>query len=188
MADVWGRKTVSIPGDEKLRESGYRRLTPANTRIFEGSFSLLHCQVEGAGLYRGVYAVLMFPVSYPDRYISLRYTDERDQDREIGIIEDLSVFPEDVRQAVRRSLIKQYYERVIHRIHDIECRYGLLFFDVTTGDGRETFVMAWRHDRAEDYGASGKVLLDALDNRYIIPDLRKLPAADRRLFLGYIYW
>ncbi len=188
MADAQQRTSVPFPGDETLRQTGYRRLTPDNTRIFEGSFSLLHCHVEGGGLYRGVRAVLMFPISHPDRYISLRYTDERDQDQEIGVIEDLLVFPEAVRQAVRESLVRQYYERVIHRIHSIECNYGLLFFDVTTGQGRERFVMQWRHDRAEDYGETGKVLLDSLDNRYIIPDVEKLPAADRRVFVNYIYW
>jgi hypothetical protein len=32
------------------------------------------------------------------------------------------------------------------------------------------------------------VLLDAFDNRYIIPDVRQLPAADRLRFSAFIYW
>ena len=48
--------------------------------------------------------------------------------------------------------------------------------------------MPWRYDRAEDYGTNGKVLLDAYDNRYIIPDLAQLPPADRRAFTSFIYW
>lgn len=176
------------PGDVKLIQTGYKRLLPSNTRVFEGSFAQLHCHVEGDKLYRGVYAVLMFPVSHPERFVSLRYTDEHDKDQELGVVEDLAAFPEEARQAIKESLLKQYYQRVIHRIHAIECKYGLLFFDVETGHGAETFVMAWRHDRTEEFGASGKVLLDSLDNRYIIPDVEKLPSADRRTFLGYIYW
>ena len=45
-----------------------------------------------------------------------------------------------------------------------------------------------RGDRAEEYGDKGKVLMDALDNRYIIPDVDELPAADRRRFTSFIYW
>jgi hypothetical protein len=175
-------------GDIKLRTTGYKRLVPAATRVFEGSFSQLHCHIEGDTLYRGVYAVLMFPVTHPDRFVSLRYTDEFDKDQELGVIEDISAFPEEAQQAIKESLIKQYYQRVIHRIYDIECKFGLLFFQVETGHGPETFVMPWRHDRTEEFGEHGKVLLDSLDNRYIIPDVEKLPSSDRRTFLGFIYW
>ncbi len=175
-------------GDLKLRAAGYLRLTPAKARVFEGSFSQLHCHVEGDKLYRGVYAVLMFPVTHPNRFVSLRYTDEQDKDQEIGVIEELAEFSDEAQQTIRDSLIKQYYQRVIHRIYEIDCKFGLLFFSVETGHGPETFVMPWRHDRTEDFGTAGKVLLDSLDNRYIIPDVDKLPSSDRRTFLGFIYW
>lgn len=174
--------------DERLVETGVKRLTPANTTIFEGTFSLLHCQVKGDTLYRGVFAVLLMPITYPDRYVSLRYTDTADKEQEIGIIEQLSTFPAEQQQLVRRNLVKQYYEKIVKRIHSIECLYGLLFFKIETQRGHEEFVMPWRHDRAEDFGDDGKVLLDSLDNRYIIPEVSKLPPSDRRLFLGFVYW
>lgn len=180
--------TLLVEGDRQLRQTGYRRLTPELAHVFEGSFSLLHVHVKGESLYRGVYAVLMFPVSHPDRFVSLRYTDARDKDQEIGVIEAIADFPPEARDAIRISLLKQYYQRLIRRIHAIDCQYGLLFFQVETDRGPESFVMPWRHDRAEDFGPSGKVLLDSLDNRYIIPDITALPPADRRTFLGYIYW
>jgi len=169
-------------------ETGVRRLTPENCKIFEGTFSLLHCAVKGDTLYRGVFAVRMFPITHPDRYISLRYTDLDDKTKEVGIIEDLERFPPDQQTLVRASLAKQYHEQIISRIYGIKCEYGLLFFDVETQRGREEFMMPWRYDRAEDYGDRGKVLLDALDNRYIIPDVMALPAADRNRFTSYIYW
>ena len=175
-------KTPGLPA------TGVRRLTPENIKIFEGTFSLLHCAVKGDTLYRGVFAVLMFPISHPNRYISLRYTDLDDKDKEVGVIEDLNAFPPEQQRLVRESLAKQYYEQIISRVYEVKCEYGLLFFDVETQRGREQFMMPWRYDRAEDFGASGKVLLDALDNRYIIPDLDDLPPADRRRFTSYIYW
>ena len=175
--------------DQRLVSMGVRLLTPENATIFEGTFSLLHCGVKGDTLYRGVYAVLMFPIRYTDRFISLRYTDIEDKDKEIGIIDELSAFPPESQQLVRNTLVKHYYEQTVTRIYSVKNQFGLLFFDVETRQlGRLQFVLPWRGDRAEDFGANGKTLLDAFDNRYIIPDLAELPPADRHAFTSYIYW
>jgi len=178
-----------IAGDTgRLMATGVRRLKPGNTKIFEGAFSMVHCVIAPNEQYRGVFAVRMFPISHPDRYISLCYTNEEDKICEIGVIENLNEFSDDVQGLVRKSMKKQYHEQVIARIHEVRCEYGMLFFDVTTKQGRREFVMPWRHDRAEDYGMNGKVLLDALDNRYLIPDVEALPIKDRNRFTGFIYW
>ncbi len=183
--------TATRYDDARLAEIGVRRLTPANTTVFEGTFSLVHVAVKNDTLYRGVFAVMMFPIRHPDRFISLRYTDVtdgRDREQEIGVIEDLGVFPVEAQRLVRASLVKHYCEQVVTRIYKVENRFGLLFFQVETQLGRREFVMPWRGDRAEDYGATGKVLLDAFDNRYIIPDVGQLPPADRNTLTAYVYW
>lgn len=171
-----------------LAATGVRRLTPENTTIFEGTFSLLHCAVKGDTTYRGVFAVRMFPIRHADRYISMHYTDHADKEREIGVIEDLRPFPGEQQRMVMVSLALHYHEQVIRRIFTVTYEYGLLFFEVETQRGREEFVMPWRGDRAEDFGEKGKVLLDAMDNRYVIPNVEELPAADRRRFTNFIYW
>jgi len=174
--------------ESRLAVTGVRRLTPATTKIFEGTFTLLHCAVMGDQTYRGVFAVLMFPIRYPDRFISLRYTDEEDKTREIGVIDDLSAFPEGTQTLIRNVLKKQYHEHIISRVYEVRDEFGLLFFDVETQRGRQEFMMPWRHDRAEDFGAGGKVLLDVNENRFIVPDVMALPAKDQRRFTNYIYW
>jgi hypothetical protein len=175
--------------DQRLVGMGVRLLTPEIATIFEGTFSLMHCAVKGDTLYRGVFAVLMFPIRHVDRFISLRYTDPEDKEKEIGIIDDLSVFPAEVQQLIRNTLVKHYYKQTLTRIYSVENNFGLLFFDVETQQlGRVQFVMPWRGDRAEDFGANGKLLLDSFDNRYIIADLAELPTADRNAFTSFIYW
>jgi len=169
-------------------EIAVRQLSPETTQIFEGTFSLLHCSVKGDALYRGVHAVRLFPVRYPGRYIVLRHFDDEGRDTEIGVIENLADFPEGQQKLIRANLTKYYHEQVITRIHHVECEYGLLFFDVETQRGREQFVMPWRGENAEDYGANGKVLLESLGNRYIIPNVSELPSADYRRLKSYIYW
>ena len=180
---------ATAPDDARLVATGFHRLLPGTTRVFRGAFSLLHCQVEGdAALYRGVWAVLLFPITHPDQFVSLRYTDADDKEQEIGVIVRLADFSADAQELIRATLVKQYYQQVITGIRGIECRFGLLFFDVETAGGPRAFTMPWRHDRAEDFGSQGKVLLDSLDNRYIIPDLGALPPTDRRKLTGFIYW
>ena len=172
-------------GNQKI---GVRRLDPDSTTLFEGTFSMLHCAVKNEGLFRGVYAVRLFPVRFPAQYVSLRYTTPDDKDREIGVIEDLGVFPPDQQDLVRRDLRNHYCENLIQRVYEVRCEFGMLFLEVETQRGREEFTMFWRSDRAEEYGEHGKVLLDALDNRYLIPDMGKLPAPDRRRLVRFIYW
>lgn len=174
--------------DSKLADTGVRRLIPETTTIFKGTYSLLHCSVEGDMLYRGVFAVRLFPVQFPDRYLSLHYTDADDKDKEIGVIEDLNAFSPEMQYLINESLSGHYYEQIIKRVNKIKCDHGLLFFEVETQRGEEKFVMPWRGDRAEDYGKQGKVLLDAMDNRLIIRDVEELPSADQRRFVSYIYW
>ena len=100
--------------------------SPENTRAFKGTFSLLHCSVEGEGIYRAVFAIAAFPVRGRERYISLRYFDENEQDREIGIIEDLRAFPSDVQSLIRESLSRHYFDYTIERVYEVTMRFNML--------------------------------------------------------------
>jgi ATP-binding cassette, subfamily B, bacterial len=148
----------------------------------------MECEIQGEGLYRGVSAVMLFPISHPDRWISLRHTDDQDKEKEIGVIESILDLSDEDQGLVREALDKHYHEPVIQKVHSIRHKYGQLFFDVETETGRTQFVTPWRGDRAEDYGQSGKVILDALSNRYLIRDMNQLSPKERRLVTTYIYW
>ena len=175
-----------------LQEPSYRpevrKLVPDSTRLRRGPHDLLECEVSGEGLYRGITAVMLFPITHPDRWISLRHTDETDKEKEIGIIENLSEYEADDQCLLRESLGKHYHECLVLAVLSIQHKYGQLFFKVRTPLGIREFVTPWRSDRAEDYGSNGKVLLDALNNRFLIPDMEELTAKERRLVSTYIYW
>lgn len=177
--------TPAAPWEQKTR---VRWLVPETTQIFEGTFSLLHCAVKNDTLYRGVFAVMMFPISAPGSFISLRYTDSEEKDREIGVIRHLDAFPEEQQQLVHASLVKHYYEQEITRVYEVKFEYGLLFFDVETVRSREQFTTYWAYDRAQEYGVNGKLILDVHNNRYLVPDVARLPAADQARFTRFIYW
>lgn len=166
-----------------------RRLLPGSIRLFKDDQAVLNCEVRGEATYPSVFAVLLFPVSEPRRFVSIRRNDEEGKVREIGVIEDLSEFDAETRAFVLECLAKHYHQKTIRRVYNLRCEYGwLLSFDVETDQGKEAFQMRWRHDRAESYGEDGKVLLDVFENRYIIPKVSDLPPKDRRRLRSYIYW
>ncbi len=176
-----------------LTEVGVRFLDPETTRIFVAAHDLLHVQIEapdweGERLFRGVFAVMAFPISCPDRFISLRFFHENNQDKEIGMIENPNGFSSEAQELIRRSLARHYFEQTICRVRSVDFRFGLLFFEVETDQGTREFQMRWRYDRTQDFGENGKVLLDVYENRYIIPDVSALPKADREALTRYIYW
>jgi hypothetical protein len=48
--------------------------------------------------------------------------------------------------------------------------------------------MRWTQSQAIDFGERGKLLMDTEENRYVVPDIEALTAADRERFLQYVYW
>lgn len=165
-----------------------RMLTPEIAKIHLGSRGALHVTVKEERIYGGVYAVYLFPVRHPGRFISLRHHTSKGEDVEVGIIADLTAWPQKDRGLVEESLRRHYFIHTITRINEIAWRYGFVWMDVLTDKGPAQFMMRWQHDRAVDYGRGGKILLDVDDNRYLVPDVDALSEHERNEFVRYIYW
>ena len=168
---------------------GIRYLDPKKTFIHLGTHNTLHVSITGDRIYGGVWASFIFPVSAPDKYISLHYpTGEEDKEEELGVIRDLTEFSEKAQELVLASLAKNYFVHIIQNIHSVKLKYGFLEFEVTTDKGEQTFLMRWQTDRAQDYGEHGKVLIDAFENRYLIPNVGKLSKTEANIFTRFVYW
>lgn len=168
---------------------GIRFLDPRTTRIHLGTRGALHVTVAEERIYPGVFAMLAFPQSAGHgAYVSLRYLNEDRREEEIGMIRRLADFREQEQRLVEESLGKRYFLHVIESIRSVQFRYGFLEFEVETDKGPRAFVMRWRRDRAYDHGSDGKVLVDASENRYVVPSLSALPRHQAILFRRYIYW
>jgi len=171
----------------EVSQTEIRFLTPDMCRIHLGTHEALHVTVKNERIYGGVYAAYAFPVRHPEGYISLIHS-TTDEEMEIGVIRNLTDFPEADAALVRQALERRYFVHTIVDINRVGWKYGFVFLDVETDKGHAEFLMPWRHDRAFDYGQGGKVLIDVDDNRYLIPDLDKLPLRQRNEFQRYIYW
>ena len=175
--------TVKPPGKTEVRY-----LHPDSCIIHVGTHSALHVTIKNERIYGGVYAVYAFPVAYPEGYISLMYTASDGKELEIGVIRDMKELPPEQINLVRQALVRRYFIHTITNIRRIAWKYGFVSFEVDTDKGQANFLMRWQHDRAADYGRSGKILIDTDQNRYLIPDMEKLQPDQRRDFQRYIYW
>jgi len=171
-----------------LEAIGLKLLKPENTKIFKGTYNMLHILVKDDSLYRGVFAARTFPLSNPNRYISLFYFNEYDKKEEIGIIENLSEFSEEAQKLILETLNKNYFSHEILEINSIKRLFGLLYFEVETDKGPRSFYLRPERRRATEFGIDGKILHDVFDDRYIIQSVEALPRREREIFKRYVYW
>ena len=139
-------------------------------------------------IYRGVFAVNLFPATNPDDYISLRIWDRDGHEQEIGILRQLDDWPMEAQIMVRAALERRYWLQTVTGVDDIKMEMGHLTLNVRTQHGPRKFTMRWSQAQVQDFGESGKVLLDLDDNRFLVPDVEALPPKEQELFLRYVYW
>lgn len=179
----------SPPAEEPKEEaSEIRWFEPQNIALRAGPHQSLDVTLPDGRTERGAFAVRCFPATRPSDFISLRYRDAAGRERELGILRKLDDWPTPDRELIQRSLCRQHCYRTIEAIDGIQLGYGHLTFQVRTAEGPETFVMRWNQASVQDFGTSGRVLLDVEDNRYLVPDLARLAELERALFERFVYW
>jgi ABC-type multidrug transport system fused ATPase/permease subunit len=139
-------------------------------------------------IYRGVFAVNLFPATNPNDYVSLRIWDREGHEQEIGILRRLNDWPMDAQIMVRAALERRYWLQTVTGVDNIKMEMGHLTLNVRTLHGPRKFTMRWSQAQVQDFGETGKVLLDLDDNRYLVPDVDALPPKEQDLFLRYVYW
>src|SRR6185312_15104260 len=131
-------------------------------------------------------AVNLFPATNPDDYISLRVWNRNGGEQEIGVLRRLGDWPAEAQSLVRRALERRYWLQTITGVESIKMELGHLTLDVRTLHGPRRFTMRWSQSQVQDFGESGKVLLDLDDNRYLVPDVEALPEREQEQFLRYV--
>ena len=122
-------------------------LTPENARFTRsggGLVSLEVTQPDGrVEFFERVIPIRAFPISAPEHYIAIREPDSQHGGRgdEIGMIETLDIFPDEVAAMIRLELDRRYFTPTIHKIHSFHEKFGYCYWDVTTSAGRVEFIM-----------------------------------------------
>ena len=116
-----------------------RYLTPASCEITLDAMESLHVRLADGTDLAGVYPVYAFPVACPDGFVSLVHSSPASGEREIGIIRDLTEFPEAQAELVRSALKRRYFVHTILQIRRIAWESGFVAFDVETDKGDVSF-------------------------------------------------
>ncbi len=140
----------------------------------EGGFVSL--EYEGKRYDRvGVYRT--FPFTDPDHYISIREADEKA--REIGVILDVwADLSKEEAQMLKEQMDLRYFTPVIQKIIDIKEEYGYAYFHIITEFGECKFTIQMSGGSVVSLSEERILITDLDGNRYEIPDISKLSAAE----------
>ena len=124
----------------------------------------------------------LFPVSGSNQYITLLDQNER----EVALVRDFAELDEGSEEALRECFAEFYRIPKITRLLASEEEFGTLTWRVETDLGEVTFRIRNRHSDIK-LMQNGRVLVrDASDNRYEIPDYKKLDKRSLHLLFSYI--
>jgi hypothetical protein len=182
------RARVEAGGLPPLEGHAPRWLRPDRDLFVRGPHGELRLTIPGEGDYRGIFVLRCFPVQHPERYLSVRYVNGAGRVQELGLIRSLAEWEQGVRQLVRESLSRRYFFHTIEKLHSVRKFSQFLQFSARTDLGDVEFIMRQSAEHAQDYGQTGKLLMDVEDNLYVLPDLRGLTRAERTMLDRHIYW
>ncbi|HEX3658409.1 MAG TPA: DUF1854 domain-containing protein [Pirellulales bacterium] len=128
----------------------------------------------------GVEPVRAFPLTDPDRWISICDA----EGREIALIEDSSLLPDRMREPLEKELSLRAFLPRIERIVRVTGTDPTQW-EVQTDRGPSTFLVK-SDDEIRRFGPQKAMLIDAHGTRYVIEDVRALDHASRRLLERYL--
>ncbi len=158
-----------------LLELRYLNKDNAEFRRTPGGFVSLD---YGGKHYARVGVYRAFPLTEPERYISIREADEKA--REIGMVEKLTDLAEDQAEMLREQLRLRYFMPVIEKVLNVKDEYGHVYFEVKTNLGVCRFTTHMGQEAFVSLTDSRIMITDLDGNRYEIPDINRLSAIERK--------
>ena len=125
--------------------------------------------------------IRIFPISDPEHWVSICDTNSN----ELVCVEDFSKLPDQVRQTLLEELGVREFLPIIKKIMRISSRFEPSEWEVETDRGETRFILNDEDDihRLSTYRI---LIIDAHRIRFLIPDVRQLDSASRRLLAHYI--
>jgi hypothetical protein len=141
---------------------------------------LVFCDQEGRE-HRDVKPIRIFPISDPEHWVSICDADGN----EMICIEDLKQLPGQVRHLLSEELGVREFLPIIKKITGISSRFEPSEWHIETDRGETCFILNDEDDihRLSTYRI---LIIDAHRIRYLIPDMRRLDSASRRVLAHYI--
>jgi len=168
----------SLPMPDET-SSELRYLEPSRVQFRKENARFLFRESPGDD-WQPVALVRLFPLTEPDRWISLVARDGR----EIGIIRDASKLLPAAADTLRQELRRRYLVPQIKRIISCRPRADATQWKVETDRGTITFLTRHLREQVKEPLPRRLTIVDIEGNRYDIADIRALdPDSRRRLEL-----
>ncbi len=153
-----------------------------NARFTRRDLTTVDMEIYGGETLEDLEPRRLFPLSGADRYITLL---DGEQD-EVAIIRDVDSLSEEGKKIILSCLEEYYRIPKVTAIKSITEKFGKITFTVMTDKGEHSFdVRNVVHSIKLVWGT--RVLIrDNTDNRYEIPDLRRLDKRSRSLIDFYL--
>jgi len=158
-----------------------RYLDPRKLRFFRHG-ATLRLTVEEESSYLKVTIVRTFPLSYPERYLSVRAGDNK----EVGVLVDGAELDEENRRLVAEELERRYVVPVIRRVIRIKERFGTVDWEVETNRGPCRFTTRNAREKVVQPSPGRYLLTDVDDNRYDVRDLAALDPASQSWLMRHL--
>ena len=165
-----------------MSEIKSRLFVSSDDKIEKYENNLVTLSVSGGERFEALEPRRLFPVSDATIYITL--LDK--EGREVAIIRSINDLSAESKAIIEASLSEYYLVPTITRVISIADKYGTLHWTVETDRGvREFDIRNRTHDIKLQSDGCVRVR-DWDDNRYIIPDYRKLDKHSKNQLMAYI--
>ena len=157
-------------------------ITADDISFYSSEYGLLMAAFKGEEKGRvGVYR--MFPLRLEEEFLCVKqenYT-RSDKESEIGIIRNLSDFPKEQIELIRKELKKRYFVPEIVSVEEVKEEYGHTMWKVQTTAGYKEFTLNDMSANVRNMGNNKIMLTDVHANRYYIPDITKVEDKTARI-------
>ena len=130
----------------------------------------------------GVEVARAFPISAPGEFVSICDA----EGHEVLCIEDPDALPAEVREVVERELARREFVPTVVRIVEVFAETDPSEWRIVTDRGPTTFLMEDSDKDVRRLGPNRILLVDTHGIRYLIPDVRRLDGASRRILDRYL--
>lgn len=156
-------------------------LKPEETTFYETDGKLLAMKV-GDKEFPRVQLHYSFPHSNNGLFISVRDADEN----EVGMIRTLDDFDAKTVELLKHYLELRYFAPKITSINNVRDEFGYTFWDTKTTEGDCRFVVRKDGKSVVNVSSNEVLIVDVDGNRFVIPDITKLPEKETRMVELYL--
>jgi hypothetical protein len=160
-----------------------RLLEPRQLTFYRDAAERLCVCVAEETTYQAVRCVALFPISEPDRHISLQIPGPQPTApfEEIGILTELGGLPPAQQRLAREDMLQRYFVPEITDILKIQKKGGVETWQVLTDRGGQSFAITDKHENISMTDKGVVFIVDTARLRYKISHYQSLPARARAM-------